>query len=128
MKRALTICLSVIYLAMASGVVVNVHYCMGKVASVAIGHAETDRCGDCGMDNTGCCKDEVIVVKVDDTHALAPSMALPAVASAALADQPQSLRLPMAGRETALPSFAVGYPPGGRDGRSICIRNSVFRI
>jgi hypothetical protein len=127
MKRAIAIFLSAVYLALASGVVVNVHYCMGKVASVAIGHAESDRCGDCGMENTGCCKDEVIVVKVDDTHALAPSTALPAMAPAALAAQPPCHRLPSAFRVTPMAS-PEGYPPGNRDGRAICIRNSVFRI
>jgi hypothetical protein len=41
---------------------------MGEVASVALGHSESDRCENCGMDNDGCCNDEVTVVKLQDSH------------------------------------------------------------
>jgi hypothetical protein len=70
MKKILAISLAIIYLAIASGVVVNVHYCMGEVADVALGHKESDRCGTCGMDNKGCCNDEVSVVKIQDSHSI----------------------------------------------------------
>lgn len=71
MKRVLATILAFTYLALASGVVVSVHYCMGEVAGVAIGHTNADTCGTCGMDNEGCCHDDVSVVKVQDSHAMA---------------------------------------------------------
>ncbi len=36
----------------ASGVVVNVHYCMGRLASVEYGYDDHDVCGKCGMSDT----------------------------------------------------------------------------
>jgi hypothetical protein len=47
-----------------SGVVINIHYCMGEVATVELGHNSQDSCGQCGMDNSGCCHDDVQVVKL----------------------------------------------------------------
>jgi hypothetical protein len=71
LKKALAISLAVIYLAISSGVVVSVHYCMGEVAGMAIGHSDADTCGTCGMDNDGCCHDDVNVVKIQDSHSMA---------------------------------------------------------
>jgi hypothetical protein len=71
MKKVLAAILAFTYLTLASGVVVSVHYCMGEVAGVAIGHSNADTCGTCGMDNDGCCHDDVSVVKVQDSHAMA---------------------------------------------------------
>lgn len=127
MKRVTILALALVYLAMAGGVVVNVHYCMGRIASVTLGYAQSDRCEDCGMENAGCCKDEVVVVKVDDSHALAPATVLPALPPATLSSQPPGPRLPLALRLSPL-VLPEGYPPGAPDGRSICILNSVFRI
>ena len=71
MKKILAILLAFSYLAIASGVVVSVHYCMGEVAGVAVGHSNADTCGTCGMDNKGCCHDDVNVVKIQDSHSMA---------------------------------------------------------
>ena len=70
MRKVLAITLAFVYLFIASGVVVSVHYCMGEVAGVAIGHSDADTCGSCGMDNSGCCHDDVSVVKIQDSHAM----------------------------------------------------------
>ena len=70
MKKVLATILAFTYLALASGVVVSVHFCMGEVAGVAIGHTDADTCGSCGMDNDGCCHDDVSVVKVQDSHSM----------------------------------------------------------
>lgn len=71
MRKVLAITLAFVYLFIASGVVVSVHYCMGEVSGVAIGHSKADTCGTCGMDNSGCCHDDVNVVKIQDSHAMA---------------------------------------------------------
>jgi hypothetical protein len=71
MKKVLAIVLAVTYLAISSGVVVSVHYCMGEKAGVAIGQTKADTCGTCGMDNEGCCHDDVSVVKIQDSHSMA---------------------------------------------------------
>ena len=43
-KKALIAILAVLYLAVASGVELNIHYCMGEVASVEYGKAEKGLC------------------------------------------------------------------------------------
>ena len=65
--------LAFFYLGVASGVMVNVHYCMGQLASVDYGHeAEGGNCGKCGMpdDNNACCHTESTLVKLQDDHQL----------------------------------------------------------
>lgn len=61
------------YLTVSSGMVVNVHYCMGKFSSVSFGHEQDHNdgaCDKCGMAKTEnhCCKDEVTKVKLSDSH------------------------------------------------------------
>lgn len=70
MKKVTIAILAVIYLTVSSGVAMNIHYCMGKVASVDLMH-NTDKCGKCGMKTKGgCCKDEFKIVKLSDSHKL----------------------------------------------------------
>lgn len=56
------------YLTVTCGVVVNLHYCMDRLASVHFFGNESDVCGQCGMnmhDKNPCCHDEVKVVKLE---------------------------------------------------------------
>ena len=71
MKKFLAISLAFVYLTISSGVVVNIHYCMGEIAEVAFGQKSSDKCGKCGMENDGCCHDDVKVVKIQDSQSLA---------------------------------------------------------
>ena len=72
MKRILAIAIAFMYLAITSGLVLQVHYCMGKQsgASVALAEKEHHTCGKCGMQNgkSKCCHDEVKLVKLQDEH------------------------------------------------------------
>ncbi len=74
MKKFLAILLIGLYITTTSGVVLSIHYCMGEVSGVAIGHTQSNNCATCGMDNQGCCHDDFKVVKVSDNHQ-APLMA-----------------------------------------------------
>jgi hypothetical protein len=68
-KKAFIAILSVLYLAVASGVEMNIHYCMGEIASVDYGKAEKGLCGKCGMESKkGCCEDETTLLKIQDSH------------------------------------------------------------
>lgn len=65
--------IAVFYLAATSGMVINVHYCMGKVSSVSFTDEEDHNdgaCGKCGMVKTEnhCCKDEISKGKMNDAH------------------------------------------------------------
>lgn len=71
MKKFLVSILVLVYLAVSGGVAINIHYCMGQVASVDLMH-NSDKCGKCGMldSENDCCKDEFKMVKVEDSHKL----------------------------------------------------------
>ena len=64
MKSIFTIALALLYTITNIGVVVNTHYCMGKVADVSVGNSKSAACNKCGMENKGCCHDEPQFIKL----------------------------------------------------------------
>ncbi len=68
MKRLTAILLALIYISTTSGIVVNAHYCMGEISSVALGASNSATCGTCGMENQGCCHDDLQVIKLTENH------------------------------------------------------------
>ncbi len=70
MKKFAVIIVAILYFAVSSGVIVNMHYCMNRFASADVGYATSQKdCGTCGMHKEkshGCCHDEVKLVKIDD--------------------------------------------------------------
>jgi hypothetical protein len=67
LKKFTIAILSVYYLAVACGITVNFHFCMGHLASVEVFAKTQKKCGRCGMEihkSNGCCHDEVEVVKL----------------------------------------------------------------
>ena len=68
MKKFLFSISFICYLAVTSGIVINSHYCMKKLVSVHLFEGRAEVCGNCGMDqheNSGCCRDEMKVVKLE---------------------------------------------------------------
>ncbi|MEI3798712.1 MULTISPECIES: HYC_CC_PP family protein [unclassified Chitinophaga] len=76
MKRFSAILFAVLYITLTSGFAVNVHYCMGKLASVDLQEAPADHCGKCGKSSKGmdCCKDEFKFCKVTESHQAAKAL------------------------------------------------------
>jgi hypothetical protein len=68
MKRLTAILLALIYISTTSGIVINTHYCMGKIAEIALGASGSATCDTCGMENEGCCHDDLQVIKLTDNH------------------------------------------------------------
>lgn len=69
--------LLIAYFAVSSGVVVNFHYCMNRLASTELFATESKQCGKCGMDlhkGKGCCHDEVKVIKMKDDQKVTASL------------------------------------------------------
>jgi len=127
LKQAFIAILSFLYLAVASGVEVNIHYCMGEISSVEYGTPQSGLCNKCGMESKkGCCEDEAKFVKIQDSHqlsqiawtlespALVPRQSF-AIIDAALYGRKENYTQPATG-----PPFPPGVP--------IYIQNSVFRI
>lgn len=72
MKRILTSIIALVYFVISSGLVMSIHYCMGKISSVDLSHNSTETCV-CGMSlketsSKGCCKTEVKMMKLEDNH------------------------------------------------------------
>jgi hypothetical protein len=68
-KRFVVSILAFFYLGLASGVVINLHYCMGELSSVEYGYHGHTKCGACGMEEKdGCCNTELKVIKLQDSH------------------------------------------------------------
>lgn len=69
MKKVLASISVLVYFIMTCGIIVNLHYCMGRVQSVEFYGSEKKVCDLCGMSlkNThGCCKEEVKILKIQD--------------------------------------------------------------
>ncbi|HWC52247.1 MAG TPA: hypothetical protein VG676_01590 [Chitinophagaceae bacterium] len=71
MKKLFSLITVFLYITMTCGVMVNLHYCMGRYQSFDLYAAQKNECGKCGMPmekSHGCCKDEVKIVKLQDDH------------------------------------------------------------
>jgi hypothetical protein len=126
MKKLLVIALASIYLLVSSGVVVNLHYCMGKLSSMGLIHHDSKTCGNCGMDNNGCCKDEVKVVKLQDNQDLAAGfLAIPKL-EAIQPTYPAVVSQTVIERHAA--AFANSHSPPPGKGNSVQSFYCIFRI
>ena len=68
MKKILAILLMTVYTAASSGTVMSAHFCMGELAGLSIGENQQEQCGYCGMQDAGCCHDELQIVKIDGSQ------------------------------------------------------------
>lgn len=69
MKKVIALILALVYITASSGVVLRVHYCMGKVSSVSVQSVKQNIC-KCGMnaEDSRCCHSEFKVVKLNNLH------------------------------------------------------------
>jgi hypothetical protein len=90
MKKFMVTILAFLYISTSTGAIINVHYCMGKLAGWEFGQQSSNTCGKCGMEKSdkkdnGCCKDEHKFVKNDSDQKTAETgIQLSLVMSAAL--------------------------------------------
>ena len=69
MKKVTIAILAFLYLGLTTGVVRNLHYCMGQLSKVDFGYVKHDACDKCGMtEKDGCCSTELKFVKLQDSH------------------------------------------------------------
>ena len=69
MKKTVALILAFMYLGLTSGLAVNIHYCMGKIADVQLDAYKDTSC-KCGNTKKPmpCCNHQYEVVKVNDAH------------------------------------------------------------
>lgn len=75
MKKILAAIVLLVYFTVSTGFVICVHYCMDRFDSVELGNDNSELCNKCGMHKTdGCCRDKVVVVKLQLDHLAAPAI------------------------------------------------------
>ena len=84
MKKTVAVISLACYLLVTTGVVINHHYCMKRLASVQVFGSAKTFCGKCGMHikkSKGCCRDEVKVMKLqtDQNNFSAEAFSIPAM-------------------------------------------------
>lgn len=126
MKKLFTIFLALTYLAISSGIVVNMHYCMGKLANVTYNTQSDSHCGICGMDDSGCCHDDVKVVKLEDNHKSASTIHFQLPATEPLAAHHSLYDLTV--QDIVPLKLLYNNPPPDLYQPSFSILHSVFRI
>ncbi len=105
---------------------INIHYCMGRLASVEYGVGDHDACNKCGMkEKKGCCHTESTFLKIQDDHQLAKTVKVPEFAIAAEPLLPVYQQLLF--DEVKVSAIQYADPPDPRSG-SILLHISVFRI
>jgi hypothetical protein len=126
-KKGLIFLLAILYITLTSGIVVNIHYCMGRVAGVTYGAESDHRCDKCGMQSKkGCCGTEHKLVKADDDHIYVKSISAPLTFAALVPKMfPEYDFAITFSRE----HFNTQYhsPPDSRS-NNLDVYNSVFRI
>lgn len=130
LKKITTILIAVVYFAVSCGIVINMHYCMGKLADITYHAADqSSHCDNCGMDNSGCCHNNIQVVKLENIQqpvaavhfklpALKPVLQKHDYAEAALLQQHFS---------ATFKPYNNSHPPGANS-TSRSILYAVFRI
>lgn len=126
MKRLLIIALLILHTAASSGTVLSLHYCMGSFASLSVGEKHGTGCDTCGMEDKGCCHDDVKIIKIDGTQKLISTTNdfFPRQLFL-LSEQPYSLGI----QPIAIDNLGFRYYPVQQgDGPPIFLLNCNFRI
>lgn len=131
MKKTGIVILMVCYLAASSGIIVNFHYCMNKLASTELFGSQVKKCGKCGMNihkSKGCCHDEVQVVKLEDDQKVTAGI------SFTLTPPDELVHIPSEFISTSFINCApeqrhyYNHSPPLLTGQDIYLENNVFRI
>lgn len=127
MKKILLGILAFIYITVASGLVVNIHYCMGRLSGVDYGYSSNNKCSKCGMENKkGCCHNESKFVKLAGDQQLAKANISIAQAPIEVNSFHVDFSQPVQGLEKIL---ALQYhSPPDKALAPVYLLNCVFRI
>ncbi|MBC9930465.1 HYC_CC_PP family protein [Chitinophaga qingshengii] len=131
MKRFFAIFFALLYTLLTSGFTVNVHYCMGKLASVKLQNLpDEDQCKRCGrpVKSMDCCKNEVKFCKVTTSHQAAKALqqSAPVMMDLQLPVKILSTPAPLAALQLHQRSYPHDPPDIGT--MPVFLRNCVFLI
>ncbi len=129
MKRFAAICLMLLYAVSAPGAVFNLHFCGGELEEISVAGLGHKGCC-CGVSKMkdSCCKDELVVVKVEDEHKQFENASIPSsIFSVVPVETPPSICF----RPVSRPVIATprsNSPPGLLENNDLLVFNCVFRI
>lgn len=132
MKKIFVAILSLLYISTATGVTINMHYCMGELADWGIAHNKSRSCGKCGMEkseekNNGCCNDEQKFIKNNsDQKAAEPSFKPAQFFPVALSTS--FFELSNNNFSSVTEKDPVSHAPPRSGGAAVYIRNCIFLI
>ncbi|RYY90562.1 MAG: hypothetical protein EOO15_02125 [Chitinophagaceae bacterium] len=128
MKKLFALLTLLAYFTVSTGFVVNLHYCMDRYHSWAIGAPQSDRCATCGMSQkkNDCCHDQVKVVKVAQDVTAAQYLVVDFSVPAIVHEPPVWLPEPPV-TELVQPATPIHGPPLISK-QDTYLRNCVFRI
>jgi hypothetical protein len=128
MKKITIGILAFLYMAVSSGVAMQLHYCMGDKAGMELYGSSSDACGKCGMTekDTGCCHDEYKFYKINDSHKTVSNDIDLAASSIAVVNDFYIYNWQMP--DDAAATAVNNHSPPLDTGPSACIMNCVFRL
>ncbi len=128
MKKIYIGILAFVYMAVSSGIALELHYCMGDKAGMELFGSSSDSCGRCGMTekDTGCCHDEYKFYKLSDSHKTVSNDIDLAASSFKVVNDHYIYDWQMPDN-TAL-TAVNNYSPPDHTAPPACIMNCVFRI
>jgi len=130
MKKITVVILLFCYLAASAGVIVNFHFCMDKLASARLYEKKAKKCGKCGMhteSSTGCCRDEVKVIKMEDDQKVTVSFSYSLPALETLGHESSEFIIASFYNVPLIRHYQTHAPPL-ISAQDTYLQNSVFRI
>lgn len=129
MKKFAVILIAVLYTAITSGFTVNLHYCMGKLASIDMLQTPSDACNKCGKTDKGsdCCKNELKYCKGTEVHQAAKTLHQDAPLAIDLQLPVNILPVPAVSFTPAFAAYDHHAPPDGET-IPLFLRNCTFLI
>ncbi|HWB25520.1 MAG TPA: hypothetical protein VG738_08560 [Chitinophagaceae bacterium] len=129
-KKAVVICLMLLYGSATIGATVHIHYCMNRVTGSSIWNDNSNACTNCGMPKNkshGCCHDECKQLKLCADQQLSST-------SCTLSNGLQQATVPYYCNNAGfrLPPVVIvttiSYTPPGKNRQSLYIQNCTLRI
>ena len=128
MKKIYIGILAIVYMAVSSGIAVELHYCMGSKAGMELYGSSNDKCGKCGMTEkkTGCCHDEFKFYKINDSHKTASNDISFTAPEFAVFNEYNiyNWQMPL----STVTASVNNHSPPDYAKPDVCIMNCVFRI
>lgn len=127
MARIVSAYLLILYTAFTTGLVVDVHYCAGKISSITFETTrDKDGCGKCETKKKSCCHDDLKILKVNDSHSAAFASSVPECPQTILQDNFYFANVLM--NDNLPQTEKANHSPPLKTPPDIFTRNCVFRI